>query len=463
MYQPLTQLILQPRHLYIQTFGCQMNEYDSARVEQMLIGQGYHLTTEIKDADVIFINTCAVREKAEQKVYSFLGRLRRLKVRKPGIKILLAGCIAQQQGDKLLKRFDHLDLVLGTRSLAALPKLCEKIQESGLRLAHLMEEKDSADTNHDGCLTVVRGVAAPVTIMQGCDNYCSYCIVPYVRGSESSRPSRVVLREINALVAAGICEVTLLGQNVNSYGRKSSGELSFPELLRKIQEETAVKRVRFTTSHPKDLTEELMRCFADIQCLCRNLHLPVQAGSDRILKLMNRGYTAADYLHKIERLRKLCPDMALSTDVMVGFPGETDQNFRDTMKLLKQVQFDTVFSFRYSDRPPARAIRFPDKVAEADKARRLLELQASQAEITLGRNLKEIGCLREILVEGPSKIGGTQWMGRTQQNRIVNFESPVDLTGQLVPARIVAAYSHSLRGELMDGCMERSLRSPNAR
>jgi tRNA-2-methylthio-N6-dimethylallyladenosine synthase len=463
MLQPLPQSILQPKQLYIQTFGCQMNEYDSARVQQMLIGQGYRLTTEIKDADVIFINTCAVREKAEQKVFSFLGRLRRLKVRKPEIKILLAGCIAQQQGDKLLKRFDHLDLVLGTRSLAALPNLIEKIRENGLRLAHLAEEEDKADTNYDGCLTVVRGVAAPVTIMQGCDNYCSYCIVPYVRGSESSRPSWAILKEINALVAAGIAEVTLLGQNVNSYGRKSSRELSFSELLRKVQAETAVKRVRFTTSHPKDLTEELMQCFADLQCLCRNLHLPVQAGSDRILKLMNRGYTAADYLRKIERLRKLCPEMALSTDVMVGFPGETDQDFQDTMNLLEQVQFDTLFSFRYSDRPPARAIRFPDKVAEADKARRLLELQAFQAEITLRRNRMEIDCLREILVEGPSKTGGSQWMGRTQQNRIVNFESPVDLTGRLVPVRIVAAYSHSLRGELLDGCEESKLCSPDAR
>jgi tRNA-2-methylthio-N6-dimethylallyladenosine synthase len=201
----------------------------------MLIGQGYRLTTELKDADVIFINTCAVRDKAEQKVFSFLGRLRGLKVRKPGIKILLAGCIAQQQGDRLLKRFHHLDLVLGTRSLAALPNLIEKIQEDGLRLAHLAEEEDTADTNHDGCLTVVRGVAAPITIMQGCDNYCSYCIVPYVRGSESSRPSGAILKEINALVTAGVCEVTLLGQNVNSYGRKPSGELSFSGLLGKIR------------------------------------------------------------------------------------------------------------------------------------------------------------------------------------------------------------------------------------
>jgi tRNA-2-methylthio-N6-dimethylallyladenosine synthase len=285
--------------------------------------------------------------------------------------------------------------------------------------------------------------------MQGCDNYCSYCIVPYVRGPERSRPSRQVLGEINALVAAGVCEVTLLGQNVNSYGKKALNELSFAGLLRKIQSETTVKRLRFTTSHPKDLTEELMECFMDLECLCRNLHLPVQAGSDRILKLMNRGYTAAEYLNKIERLRQLCPDIGLSADVMVGFPGETPQDFRDTLLLLERVQFDLLFSFRYSDRPHAEATGYLGKVADDEKLRRLLELQALQAEITLRRNQKEIGCMREVLVEGPSKAGGGQWMGRTPQNRVVNFESPVDLTGQLVAIRIVAAYSHSLQGELI--------------
>jgi tRNA-2-methylthio-N6-dimethylallyladenosine synthase len=463
MHPFLAQAIPQTKLLYIQTFGCQMNEYDSARVERMLTLQGYRLTHEIQHADVIFVNTCAVREKAEQKVYSFLGRLRPLKAHHPGLKILIAGCIAQQLGKKLLTRFDHLDLVLGTRSLAALPNLFEKIQATGARLAHLKDEENTSDASRDDCLTAVRGVTATVTIMQGCDNYCSYCIVPYVRGTESSRPSREILKEIQALVAGGVGEVTLLGQNVNSYGKKSVHELSFAGLLQKIQAETAVKRLRFTTSHPKDLTEEVMLCFTNLKSLCHNLHLPVQAGSDRILKLMNRGYTATEYLEKIERLRQLCPDIGLSTDFMVGFPGEAEQDFQDTLRLLEQVQFDTLFSFCYSDRPHAKAIRFPDKVPDRDKHRRLVELQALQAKITLRRNQNEIGRMREILVEGPSKAGGDQWMGRTQQNRIVNFESPVDLTGQLVRVRIVAAYSHSLRGELMNGYVGPSPSSPNTR
>jgi tRNA-2-methylthio-N6-dimethylallyladenosine synthase len=448
MSQPLPQTILSPKLLYIQTFGCQMNEYDSARVEHMLAVQGYSLTAEIEQADVLFINTCAVREKAEQKVFSFVGRLRRLKTRNPQLKILIGGCVAQQLGQTLLERFEHLDLVLGTRSLAALPRLFQTVQEQQVRLAHLAEESDPRAPGTGGVRTAVRGVTAPVTIMQGCDNYCSYCIVPYVRGPERSRSSGDILDEIQALVAAGVCDVTLLGQNVNSFGRKSTAEASFPELLHRIHAETALKRLRFTTSHPKDLTVELMRCFAVLDRLCKNLHLPVQAGSDRLLKRMNRGYSVSQYLQKIERLRQVCPDIALSTDVMVGFPGETEADFQDTLKLLEQVQFDMLFSFRYSDRPYAKAAHFPDKIGEEDKARRLVELQALQAEITLHKNQAEIGQVREILVEGPSRSGGNQWMGRTQQNRIVNFESSVDLTGQLIPVRIQAAYSHSLRGEL---------------
>lgn len=447
MSQPHPQPTLSPKFLYIQTFGCQMNEYDSARVERMLAMQGYSLTTEIEQADVLFINTCAVREKAEQKVFSFVGRLRRLKTRNPQLKILIGGCVAQQLGQTLLERFEHLDLVLGTRSLAALPRLFQAVQEQHVRLAHLAEESDPHDPNTGEIRTAVRGVTAPVTIMQGCDNYCSYCIVPYVRGPERSRPSVDILDEIQALVAAGVCDVTLLGQNVNSFGKKSTAEASFPELLHRIQAEAGLKRLRFTTSHPKDLTVELMECFAVLDCLCMNLHLPVQAGSDRLLKRMNRGYSASQYLQKIEKLRQVCPDIALSTDVMVGFPGETEADFRDTLKLLEQVQFDMLFSFRYSDRPYAKAAQFPDKIGEKDKARRLVELQALQAEITLRKNQAEVGQEREILVEGPSRSGGNQWMGRTQQNRIVNFESSVDLTGQLIPVRIQAAYSHSLRGE----------------
>jgi tRNA-2-methylthio-N6-dimethylallyladenosine synthase len=441
---------LQPKLIYIQTFGCQMNEYDSARVERLLAPDGYLLTSEVERADVIFINTCAVREKAEQKVCSYLGRLRRLKTRNPRLKIVIGGCMAQQLGKTLLERFAHLDLVLGTQSLPALPGLLLEIQQKHHRIVHLSNELDPYDSNGSTSRTTVRGVSAAVTIMQGCDNYCSYCIVPYVRGPEKSRPSGEILHEIGLHVEAGAREIVLLGQNVNSYGKKSGTEISFSDLLHNIQTVISPKRLRFTTSHPKDLTQNVMSCYASLDCLCKHLHLPLQAGSDRILALMNRGYTAAQYRSKIDQLRGICPDIGLSADVMVGFPGETESDFQDTLYLLEQVQFDALFSFRYSDRPYAKAAQFSGKVSEADKARRLLELQALQAEITLRKNRAEVGKVRQILVEGPSKAGETQYMGRTQQNRIVNFDSSVDLTGRLISVRIQAAYSHSLRGEWID-------------
>jgi tRNA-2-methylthio-N6-dimethylallyladenosine synthase len=439
----------QPHFLFIQTFGCQMNDYDSSRVQHLLSQRGYLLTADLEQADVIFLNTCAVREKAEQKVYSFLGRLRRFKIRHPQLKILVAGCMAQQLGDRLLERFEHLDLVVGTRSLAALPRLLQDVQETNARLAYLGEEPDAPDWRLQDASGMAGGVAAPVTIMQGCDNFCTYCIVPYVRGRERSRPSAEIIREIQQLVAAGVRDITLLGQNVNSYGRKSQEPINFVDLLRRIQQETGVTRLRFTTSHPKDLTDELINCFTELDCLCKNLHLPVQSGSDRVLQRMSRGYSAAHYLDKIEHLRRISPDIGLSSDVMVGFPGETEQDFRATVRLLEQVQFDMLFSFRYSDRPYARASAFVDKIADDTKARRLVELQALQAEITLRKNLAEIGRTRDILVEGPSKAGHGQWTGRTQQNRTANFQSLKDLTGQLVPVRITAAFSHSLQGELL--------------
>jgi tRNA-2-methylthio-N6-dimethylallyladenosine synthase len=450
MDQPQLNPARRPQVLFIQTFGCQMNDYDSSCVQRMLSQRGYHLTSDPALADVIFLNTCAVREKAEQKVYSFLGRLRRLKTRHPGLKILVAGCMAQQLGKKLLERFDHVDLVVGTRGLAELPRLLEDIQETDARLSHLAAEQDSPGWIGVESAAMVSDVAAPVTIMQGCDNFCTYCIVPYVRGRERSRPSREIIDEIRKLTAAGAREVTLLGQNVNSYGKNSREGIDFVGLLYKIQRETSVARLRFTTSHPKDLTDALIRCFAELDCLCTHLHLPVQSGSDRILQRMNRGYSAAGYLDKIARLRRTCPDMGLSSDVIVGFPGETDQDFQATLQLLEQVRFDMLFSFRYSDRPTTKAAQFDSKVPDTVKARRLVTLQALQAEITLQRNQAEIGRVRDLLVEGPSKTGHGQWTGRTQQNRTTNFQSPAELTGQLVQIEITAAYSHSLRGEVIN-------------
>ncbi|SHG05890.1 tRNA-i(6)A37 thiotransferase enzyme MiaB [Desulfacinum infernum DSM 9756] len=439
-------------YVYVHTFGCQMNEYDSLRVERMLAQEGYESTDDPASADVIFINTCSVREKAEQKVFSLLGRLRRLKNKNPRLKIVVAGCVAQQLGDALLARFPHVDIVLGTRAIGALPRLLRRSTEEDARTAHLPEHdeegwKELFHQDHRWECPVV----APVTIMQGCDNFCTYCIVPYVRGRERSRPADEILREIHIITRKGTREVLLLGQNVNSYGKGLADGMNFARLLRRIEEETDLVRIRFTTSHPKDLDDELIECFARLKKLCRHIHLPFQAGSDRILARMNRHYTAADYLDKVARLRSACPDIGISADVMVGFPGETEEDFQATLELIRTVRFDTLFSFRYSDRPFAKSGAFPDKVPEEVKARRLTELQALQAAITLEKNRREVGRTREVLVESESKAGNGQMTGRTSQNRIVNFAGSPELVGTLVPVRIREAYSHSLRGELADG------------
>lgn len=427
-----------------------MNEYDSLRVQRMLGTMGYERTEHPERADVIFLNTCSVRDKAEQKVYSFLGRLKKLKVQRPELKVIIAGCVAQQMGDELLHRFHHLDIVLGTRAIGSLPRLLESAQDTGRRLSHLPESDEEGwkDLFHSATQWAT-GVSAPVTIMQGCDNYCTYCIVPHVRGRERSRPSREILREIQLLVESGAKEVLLLGQNVNSYGRGLEERISFSDLLHRIERDTGIRRVRFTTSHPKDLTDDLIDCFGTLEILCHHIHLPFQSGSNRILKKMNRHYTAEDYLVKVERLRAACPDIAISADAMVGFPGERAEDFQATLQLMQTVQFDTLFSFRYSDRPFAKAVRFSDKVDGPTSADRLTRLQACQSRITLDKNRREIGQVREILVEGESKASGGQMTGRTSHNRIVNFRGPSDLAGRLVAVEILAAYTHSLKGELL--------------
>ncbi len=438
-----------PRGLYIRTFGCQMNEYDSLRVQRLLAALGYVPVNDIGQADVIFLNTCSVRGKAEQKVHSFLGSLRRLKDAKPQLKIIAGGCVAQQLGEKLLDRFDHLDMVIGTRAVSSVGQMLQRVQESGARLACLLEEESGGPELDGRKILPQGGVTAPVTIMQGCNNYCAYCIVPYVRGPERSRRAGEILEEIRLLVDSGVREVLLLGQNVNSYGRGLDENITFVDLLRRIGTQTGIARIRFTTSHPKDLTDELMLCFAEMDSLCKHLHLPVQTGSDRVLALMNRGYTAAGYMEKIRRLRRICPEIGLTSDVIVGFPGEMEQDFKKTMELLEEVRFDNLFSFRYSDRPNTRAAAFPDKVRKEAAARRLLELQSYQADITLGKNLAEVGSIRNVLVEGPSRASNGQMTGRTTQNRIVNFEGPLSSTGQILGVKIAFAYSHSLKGDLV--------------
>jgi tRNA-2-methylthio-N6-dimethylallyladenosine synthase len=360
--------------------------------------------------------------------------------------------VAQQLGEELLHRFDHLDMVIGTRAVDSVGRLLEQVQQNGGRLAvtdigYRMPEVGEKQFFPTSDLRHPSSVAAPVTIMQGCDNHCAYCIVPYVRGPELSRPAGEILREIEMLVECGVREVLLLGQNVNSYGRGLEEKITFADLLGRVARQTGVARIRFTTSHPKDLTDELMLCFSELDALCKHLHLPVQSGSDRVLARMNRGYTAAGYMEKIQRLRRICPEIAITSDVIVGFPDETGEDFQQTMELLEEVRFDNLFSFRYSDRPGTSAASFAGKVDKETAARRLMELQSFQAGITLGKNLAEVGSIREVLVEGPSRNSNGQMTGRTTQNRIVNFQAPSTSRGQIIGVKIAFAYAHSLKGE----------------
>ncbi len=438
------------RKIFVHTFGCQMNEYDSLRLVRSLLLRGYSVTDKPGDADVIFVNTCSVRAKAEQKLYSFLGRLKRFKDRKPNMVLAVGGCVAEQLKSAILERFPFVDIVVGTRGISVLPDLIEKAMESPRREGFFPEDEPSFGMNwldpSSPCWEA--DVVEYVTIMQGCDNFCSYCIVPYVRGRERSRKPEEIIEEIKILSARGAREVVLLGQNVNSYGKNLSPPVPFSKLIERIASETDIRRIRFTTSHPKDLTEDLMACFREIDILCPHLHLPFQAGSDRILRLMNRGYTQAEYIRKIELLKSYRPDIAITADVMVGFPTEEEKDFRETMKLIELVEFDGLFSFKYSDRPFTAASSMEPKVDDKTKTRWLMELQELQNSITLRKNKAEEGRIRMVLVEGESKLGSGQLTGRTEHNRIVNFEGEKKLIGKEVAVKIVEGYAHSLKGQI---------------
>jgi len=450
--------------VFIHTIGCQMNVYDSGQMMGLLAASGFAEAADPTRADVVIVNTCAIREKAVQKMASFIGRFAGLKKRSPHKRLVVAGCVAQQEGGKILERFPYVDIVLGTRALPRLPQMLERLTEGGggplvdTTMDDALEKADPERLHHFHKTEV----SEFVTIMRGCDNFCTYCVVPYVRGREISRPPEDILSEIRALVRSGMKEVTLLGQNVNSYGKKE-GMPGFAELLEKVNAVAGLERIRFVTSHPKDLSDALIQAFARLEKLCRHIHLPVQSGSDRILKKMNRGYTAAGYLDKIRRLRQAAPDIALTTDIIAGFPGETAADFEQTLELLHQVGFDSLFAFAYSDRPNAPAARFPGKVAEDEKNRRLRELFAMQEEITRKKQAALVGGRMNVLVEGESKkqqklraaadSGDTELCGRTTANRIVNFPLAAncgldiaDVKGQIISVRIERAFSNSLWG-----------------
>jgi len=425
-----------------------MNVYDSERISQLLAARNYRLVENPSDADLIFVNTCSVREKPEQKVYSLLGRLRALKKENPKLIIGMGGCLAQQEGEGFLERFPHLDFVLGTKEFNQINRLLDDLEAFGKRgVATTLNGRVDPYASLPLSPSSAKATAL-VSIMQGCDNFCSFCIVPFVRGREVSRPSRAILEEIQTLAARGVKEVTLLGQNVNSYGNKMPGELSFVELLEAVQGIHGIERIRFTTSHPKDLSRALIEAFGRLPKLCEHIHLPLQSGSNRILERMNRGYAREEYLEKVTMLRQACPGISLTTDMIVGFPGEAEADFQSTLEMIEQVRFADLFSFKYSDRPYTRATQFPDKVPEEVSRRRLMELQALQRRITSKRNKIWEGRTVEILVEGRSKTNAEESMGRTRTNHIVNFPGKSYPVGSLLRLRIEKPLAHSLRGDI---------------
>lgn len=435
--------------LFTQTYGCQMNEHDSSRIVQVMRQEGYTPTDKAKEADLILLNTCSVRDKAEQKVYSALGRWRELKEAREGLIIGVGGCVAQQEGESLLRRVPYLDLVFGTQNIHKLPEMVREVQTLGNRPVEIAFYRDPLYLENLEGRPAVHGPKAYVTIMQGCNKVCSFCIVPHVRGREISRPAEKVFQEIQALVSQGVKEVMLLGQNVNSYGRTSAGEPSFAELLHRIHAIEGLERIRFTTSHPQDLSRELIEAYAKLHKLCDHLHLPVQSGSDTVLQRMRRGYTLSDYTDRIRRLRDKCPEVTLSTDIIVGFPGETEEEFKETLEILRKIDYDEVFAFIYSARPHTVAARiYTDDVPDETKKSRLVRVQNLQREITLRKNKQMIGKNYEILLEGESKLRKEQMMGRTRTNKIVNVMAPKSLLGKKLEVRIKLAFANSLVGDL---------------
>ena len=437
------------KRLFIQTYGCQMNQYDSERIARLMEREGYAPTELAEEADLILLNTCSVRDKAEQKVYSALGRWRELKEKNPNVIIGVGGCVAQQEGENLLRRVPHLDLVFGTHNIHKLGPMVREAESSGNRPVEIAFYRDPSYMEDPAARPTVHGAKAYVTIMHGCNKVCSFCIVPYVRGRELSRPSASVLRDIEELAAQGVKEVMLLGQNVNSYG-KTAGELSFPELLHRVNDVAGLERIRFTTSHPQDLSPGLIEAYASLDKLCEHLHLPVQSGSDSVLQRMRRGYTREEYLDRIRRLRERRPEVALSTDIIVGFPGESEEEFEGSLEILQEVEYDDIYAFNYSPRPHTSANKmYADDVAKDVKKERLDRILKVQGMISRRKNEERVGKIEEVLVEGPAKLGRSQMMGRTRTNRIVNFVGPEELSGKLTGVRIAAAGANSLIGELI--------------
>jgi len=449
-YRP-AEAIKTGQKLFIKTFGCQMNEYDSSRMADILAkSHGLSVTVDPEQADVLLLNTCSVREKAQEKVFSQLGRWREWKLENPDLVIGVGGCVASQEGQDILDRAPYVDIVFGPQTLHRLPQLineCRQDHHSAIDTSFPEIEKFDALPDPRA-----EGPTAFVSIMEGCSKYCSFCVVPYTRGEEFSRPFDDVLAEIVTLAEQGVREVNLLGQNVNAYrGDMHDGSVADLALLMHYAAEVeGIERIRFTTSHPLDFSDSLIEAYASIPKLVDHLHLPVQSGSDRILSLMKRGYTAQDYLQIIEKLKQVRPDISLSSDFIIGFPGETEGDFQATMDLIEAIGFDHSFSFIYSTRPGTLAAELEDAVPMAEKKQRLAVLQNQILENAKGFSQDMVGTVQTVLVSGVSKKSDSEISGRTENNRVVNFAGPTRYIGQMLGVRITDALPNSLRG-VVDG------------
>ncbi len=451
---------------YLHTMGCQMNEYDSTKIASLLEAAGHTRVDAADEADATVVNTCHIREKSEHKVRSMVGELAAIKRERPGYVIGIAGCVAQAEGEKLLKTAPALDFAVGPNELSRLVDLLDRAAKGERKLLANDIDRDpvTAKRNRDTLLypffdpTLVHSRLKPsayVTVMKGCDKLCTFCVVPYTRGMEVSRPQDEILDECRALIANGVREIVLLGQNVNGYRSSPRVKPDFASLLRAVAALPGLTRLRYTTSHPRHFDESLARAHADLATLCPYLHLPVQSGSDRILDAMNRGYTAAEYLEKIALARALRPDIALSCDFIVGFPGETDRDFLDTLALAEAARFDMAYVFKYSPRDGTPAALLGDQVPEHVKSARMEKLMRRTDEIQFELAKQYVGETVEVLVEGPSKNNPQNWYGRTAHNRPVNFACDSALPGDLVRLRITRAMPHSLAGEVIDAIPNR--------
>ncbi len=438
-----------PRHYYIKTFGCQMNEYDSARMADVLCtGLGLSPTDDPAEADVLLMNTCSVREKAQEKVFSLLGEWRRFKTQRPHVLIGVGGCVASQEGEAITTRAPFVDLVFGPQTLHRLPEMIEQLGRTGRsqvdvsfpeieKFDHLPEPR-------------VEGASAFVSVMEGCSKYCSFCIVPYTRGEEVSRPFDSVLGEVRQLAAQGVREITLLGQNVNAYaGEMSDGAVvDLATLIHHVAALPQIERIRFTTSHPLEFDDSLIEAFAEVPKLAHHLHLAVQSGSDRMLSLMKRGYTSLEFKDKVRRLRAVRPGISISSDIIVGFPGESERDFEATLALVRDVGFDQSFSFIYSRRPGTPAASLPDDTPHDVKQARLARLQAQLDSQARAISEGMVGSVQRVLIERPARKDARELAGRTENNRWINFAGPTELIGRFVEVVVTAALPHSLRGRL---------------